>query len=154
MKKSALLPFAALLLSACCCLPPGTPTSTQPAVYAVNGKAVVAPDPLVFTPAQRNVTITWQLPAGAGYTFDAGTGIAFTTDATGEINCGDTTTANKRGETLGGTPQPPKSGLGRSPDGLSFTCLNLHTKPGVYKYSINLSGPQGAATADPSIFNM
>ena len=77
------------------------------------GNQRVWPDPLVFEPEQKDVTITWRLD-GEGLTF-ATNGIFFEDRQQEEIvRC-----------TIGKDPR-------------TFSCLNRHTKKGEYKYTIRL----------------
>jgi hypothetical protein len=116
--------------------PNGAPDPTRPKISFAEGfdgpALVINQDPLVFSPKQVNVTITWQLPKEAGYTFVEQRGIHFEEKASRDIvKCE------------------------RSENGLEFTCLNRHTILGAtYKYDINVVGRDGRrVTLDPSVRN-
>jgi hypothetical protein len=86
----------------------------KPQVTVLAGKIQVQPDPIVFAKDQVNVTLTWQLPPDGKFTF-AENGIVFEKAAGDEVvNC-------HRGE------RPTE-----------FTCLNRHTRPGIYKYDVRV----------------
>jgi hypothetical protein len=151
MKKSTLLTsLAALLLSACACFEPSAPPPTHPVVSVISGTTpVVVPDPLYFSGKYKghDTKIVWRLAAGESYRF-ARSGIVVM-NGDGEILCGD-----ERGEQQKATDGGTGAGLGRSPDGLEFTCLNRYTKEGAYKYTIRIDGPGGALPPlDPAIVN-
>ena len=130
--KRQLVIFAACLLTLSGCSifhkDPSPPDPTRPQVAVVADKFIVVnQEPLVFLKDQRNVTITWQLPKDSKFRF-APNGI--TVDrAEGEIQC-------------------PTRGEG----GREFSCINRHTKPGKYSYTIRLEGAQ-KLVSDPFIMN-
>jgi len=112
--------------------PEQSPVPTRPQVSIVDGRHIVVnQEPIIFTKAQVNVTIRWQLPANGEYRFPRN-GIDFEKSADGEIvEC-----------------QPSK-------DGLEFTCLNRHTRPGSYKYTVNVQrGEKRLEPLDPRVVNM
>ena len=132
MKKQLLSYIACVLaLSGCSIFHKDStpPDSTRPQVTVVADRYIVVnQEPLVFLKGQRNVTITWQLPKDSKFRF-ASNGI--TVDrAAGEIEC------------------PTRAAEG----GLEFSCINRHTKPGKYSYTIRLEGPQ-KLVSDPFIMN-
>jgi len=132
MKRQLLSYIACVLALSGCSIfykdsTPPDPTRPQVAVVA-DRFIVVNQEPLVFLRGQRNVTITWHLPKDSKFRF-ARNGI--TVDrAEGEIDC------------------PP-----RAEGGLEFSCINRHTKPGKYSYTIRLLGASGEFKSDPHIFN-
>lgn len=91
-------------------------SATSPMVVVVGGKIQrVVPDPLVFGADQVNVNVTWHLPKDGTLTFPAKGGIVFEAKASDEIvNCR------------------------ASEDRKQFTCLNRHSKPGIYKYLVQV----------------
>ena len=102
---------------------------TRPQVSVVNGRIVVDQETLVFGEALRGVavTITWQLPKGSNLSFPEN-GIVFN-DAGEEIVC-------------------------NSKPGPVFSCLNRHTKPGRYKYTIRAQeGDKALPPLDPYVAN-
>ena len=131
MKKQLVIYAACVLaLSGCSIFHKDStpPNPTRPQVVVVADKFIVVnQEPLVFLKDQRNVTITWQLPKDSKFRF-APNGI--TVDrAGGEIEC-------------------PTRGEG----GREFSCINRHTKPGKYSYTIRLEGAQ-KLVSDPFIMN-
>lgn len=137
--------LAALSLSACHNMPPcedsaAAPNPTRPKVSIVDGEyLVVDQEPLVFAPRQKDVHITWRLPAAGGYRFPEN-GITFTD---GKERSGLRQTADE---------QIVKCEA--SVEGLTFTCLNRHTRPGQYKYIITVVSKDGKKlTLDPTIAN-
>jgi hypothetical protein len=127
----ALAAFAALSLSASptmsACpdeLAARTPDPTKPKVSVVDGQYIVVDqEPLVFTAKHRKVIITWQLPREGGYRFPKD-GITF---SDGKKRNGLLATIDKEiGE------------CAASEDGLAFTCVNRHEKPGNHKYTIKV----------------
>ena len=86
---------------------------TRPQVSVVNGRIVVDQESLVFGEALSGIAvkITWQLPKGSNFRFPQD-GIVF----------------DKAGEEI----------VCKSEGGQTFACLNRHTKPGRYKYTIKL----------------
>ena len=100
----------------------------RPMVQVVNGEISVDQEVLRFTKDQVNVTITWTLPAG--YSFPAN-GVAFERAAAKEI---------------------VECQRGRSPQ--EFTCRNVHSRPGVYRYGINVNeGDTPLKPLDPFVMN-
>ena len=132
MKKQLLSYVACVLaLSGCSIFHKDStaPDPTRPQVMIVADRFIVVnQEPLVFLKGQRNVTITWHLPKDSKFRF-ARNGI--TVDrAEGEIDC------------------PP-----RGEGGLEFSCINRHTKPGKYAYTIRLMDGSRQVVSDPTIMN-
>jgi hypothetical protein len=129
--------LSTLLLAACAHHPHGpgegygrVPDATRPQVAVVAGQhVVVSPEPLVFPSGGGEVVIIWQLPRGASYRFPEN-GIVIDGKQEEIIRCS------------------PRN------DGLEFSCLNRHTKPGKYKYTIRvLDGSKPLEPLDPFIAN-
>jgi hypothetical protein len=144
----------ALLLGGCASLflPPGLNPS-QPLVSIIDGEVFVAPDPLVFGPEQKKVEVVWQLPKNAGITF-AANGIAI--EAVGPQRQAEPGAAGKDGGPDGGISQAGGefTGCKVRNGGLEYACINQHTRPGRFKYTINLEQGGKAFAKDPTIFNM
>ena len=159
-----------LLLSACCCIETKLPSATNPLVFLLPAGSglqlspiAVTPDPLVYAADQKEVKIAWQLTSTSDLKFP-GNGIVIANPA-GEVDCGAASVAGPEGQT--GEPGSgdnaatgSQSGLGRSPDGQTFTCLDHHTRPGTYKYTISVLRQTGTAgqpvlltPLDPTIVN-
>jgi hypothetical protein len=106
--------------------------SKKPQVNFRDGQYIVVDqEPLVFTPDEKNVIITWDLPKTGGYRFGEN-GIRFREDAAKEIvDC------------------KPVA------DGLKFQCLNVHSHPGRYKYTITVEKDRKPLPPeDPSTSNL
>ncbi|MEQ1515552.1 MAG: hypothetical protein ABL931_03580 [Usitatibacteraceae bacterium] len=134
MKKTLLVIATGLTLSACAShhsyshVPKADPSN--PRVSVLGGKQIVVDqEPLFFAKGVVNVRINWQLPADSKNTFPKD-GITFDRGAVEElVDC-----------------RPEKNGL-------VFSCLNRHTKPGKYKYTIKLDGEPKVAPLDPVLVN-
>jgi hypothetical protein len=135
MKRDVLLAIVCALLVAGCAYKrvskDGAPDPTRPEVFVVAGRAiVVSPEPLVFTPNQRDVTITWRLPKDSPYTFPQD-GIVIKAPEGEFVRCAP------------------------SSNGKEFSCLNRHTKFGKYPYVIKvLDGGKPLDALDPFVLNM
>lgn len=105
---------------------PGDPLN--PKVSINNGEISVDQEVIRFRKDQVNVIVTWRVPAG--YSFPAN-GVVFERAAAQEIvDC-------RRG---------------RSPQ--EFTCRNVHSRPGVYRYGINVNeGETPLKPLDPFVMN-
>jgi hypothetical protein len=143
----ALAALAALSFSPSHAMPPcndgaAAPNPTMPKISIVDGKyLVVDQEPLVFTARQKEkeVRITWQLPREGGYRFPKD-GITFTD---GKKRTGLRATIDKQ---IGDCEQRE--------DGLQFTCVNRHERPGTYKYTIKVEKDgKGLKPLDPLITN-
>jgi hypothetical protein len=89
----------------------------------------VSPEPLIFRAGGGEVAIVWQLPRGATYRFPDN-GIVIDGRQEEIVRCG------------------PRN------EGLEFSCVNLRSKPGKYKYTIRvLDGTKPLQPLDPTIEN-
>jgi hypothetical protein len=106
------------------------PDPARPQVFVVSGQhVVVSPEPLVFPSGGSEVTIVWQLPRGGSFRFPEN-GIVIDGAQEEIVRCA------------------PRA------EGLEFSCLNRHTRPGKYKYTIRvLDGSKPLAPLDPYIVN-
>jgi hypothetical protein len=113
------------------------PTNEKPVVTVVNNEIFVDPEPLRFTPEQRNVTIIWRLQDSALRFADNGVRID------GEVVAGGRPVAQNEivdCRVVG--------------DGRQFMCLNKNTRPGKYKYTVRVRLANGSIVEkDPTIFN-
>jgi hypothetical protein len=82
---------------------------------------------VVVVTGKKKTDVSWKLAADSPYTFPA-TGIVIA-DAGDEFKCGVET------------------------DPHTFTCKNNHGKFGVYKYTINVTGPRPVDPLDPWMVN-
>lgn len=100
-------------------------------IAVVDGVIVLQQDPMVFAKGQSG-QIAWNLDPKSGYSFDGARGIQFV-DNPGEEIVDCKAIAN----------------------GKSFTCNNRHTKPGKYRYTINLLlDGKPVKPVDPTVNNM
>jgi hypothetical protein len=97
--------------------PGRTPNKFSPVVDVVGGAITIDQDEIRFAPEEKNVRITWQL-ARDNYRFPAD-GIVFASGAAEFAHCG---------------PQA---------NGLRYSCVNVHSRPGRYKYTVNVVDLQG-----------
>jgi hypothetical protein len=106
----------------------GNPDPRNPNVQVVGGTITIDQEELHFAAGQRNVLITWTLGT-PGYVFPRD-GIAFIDAGTEFAHCG---------------PQA---------NGSRYSCVNVHSKPGRYKYWIHVEDAQGKRISrDPFVVN-
>ncbi len=99
-----------------CTLPGGSGDPKAPRVLVHNGNISVDQDVLRFAKDQTNVTIRWRLEGKGGRLTFPENGVVFERAADGEI-----------------------TDCKRSEDNTVFSCLNRHSRPGVYRYGINVN---------------
>ncbi len=111
--------------------PSGSGDPKAPRVIVSNGTIAVDQDVLRFAKDQTNVTITWRLEGKGGKLTFPENGVVFERAADGEIvDCK------------------------RSQDNTVFTCLNRHSRPGVYRYGINVNEDgKPLKPLDPYVWN-
>jgi hypothetical protein len=121
---------------------------SHPQVSVQNGQIDVSPDPMVFVPGEKG-TLTWELPKGAGLRF-AARGIEINGRISDSLRkgCDDCVALEPQTEII------KCAAVGDN--GLAFACENLHTKPGLYKYTIRVlrGDSQTPIVRDPTIMNM
>lgn len=122
------------------------PDPTQPMVTVKDGAIVLDQEVLVFP---RNVSgpLTWTLPSNSTVRF-AENGIVIEGRLLDRVLRSDVPSV---------VLDPKQSEIvdcRRGSEGLSFTCLNRHTAPGVYKYTIRVIEGQREISRDPPIVNM
>lgn len=103
---------------------------SNPQVSVVDGKIVIDQETIRFAKDKQNVKITWHLPKDSKYTFSKD-GIAIK-DAGDEF---------------------PDCQVEPNEKGLKFSCKNKHSKPGKYKYTINVEGSPTVPPLDPIVEN-
>lgn len=119
---------------------PVKPSSSTPFVNIADGLVKsVTPDPLAFAKDQGKVKITWSINAG-GYRFAAKQGIFID------------------GELIGGRLVPGQKEIiecQAGSDRLTYSCVNLNSRKGTYKYTVNLETADGKPLKpfDPTIAN-
>jgi len=138
MKKNVLVAIATtLVLAACACDHPmhaqkmGSPAidPETPGVFVLDDKIIVVnQEPIFFAKGKQNVRITWYLPADSKYRFPKD-GIVIKDPGDQIIDCH------------------------QEQNGLRFSCLNKHSQPGKYKYTIKVEGSPPVTPSDPIILN-
>ncbi len=129
MNKHILIVAALALVVAGCKPAPPKPDPTKPQVSVVDGRINIDQEVIEFKPEEKDVTIAWQLPKDSKHRFTRD-GIVI------EKGEGEFVQCQTRSE------------------GIEFTCLNRHTRPGEYKYSIKVQdGNQPPIVRDPTIRN-
>lgn len=152
MKRLALITASlAVLLAGCAQTYKGGANPARPQVTVTNGQIAVDQPVLVFgSDAPRPVAIVWTLAdVKEGYRF-ARNGIVIEGRLTDQLVRSERGTSvvldTKQEEIVKCAP------LGDN--GLAFTCVNLRLKPGVFKYTIHLVGPDGKEISlDPQAVN-
>lgn len=157
MKKHPVI--AVLLVSslaACSLTRSGSGNPAEPQVSLLDNGLSVSPEPLHFGRDQKDVQIVWQLPKGTALRFPAN----------GIVIEGELTHRLLRGARDAATPG------GKAPDsvvldadqkeivdcrirneGLEFSCLNRHTRPGIFKYTIRVVQAGRTIELDPAVMN-
>jgi len=116
----------------------------------VSAGAIKVPEVLYFFPGETNVPITWQLPDGQGLSFPEN-GIEIEGALTDKVlRSGGGSVAVILDSTQTEILCESQKG------GLTFTCVNKNSKPGVYKYTIRVRQKSGEMLLqrDPPIVNM
>ena len=109
----------------------GSGDPKAPRVIVSNGTITVDQDVLRFAKDQTNVTITWRLDGKGGKLTFPENGVVFERAADGEIvDCK------------------------RSQDNTVFSCVNKHSRTGVYRYGINVNEDgKPLKPLDPFVWN-
>lgn len=141
--------FCALALAGCDVLRGafGMATDDRPVVSLVNGRISVDPPTLHFRNSRGATPIRWKLAAPPGARF-ADDGIVIegeVTDGSREVRPNLPLNRQQR-EVVDCRIQA---------GGQEFMCLNRNTRPGVYKYTVNLIAPDGTRLPplDPMLVN-
>lgn len=114
----------------------------------VDGKTVsVQPPILLFGPGDRKVDITWRLPEGPYYFAERGIEIE------GEII--DQLVRTDGGKAVRLNPDQKEIGDCRVLDGgKAYTCHNLRSRPGIYKYTVRVTDRKSPPiVVDPPVVN-
>jgi hypothetical protein len=139
-----------LLLTGCQTVKLVTPLKerSSPQVSVADGRVRVAPEVLTFFADEKNVTITWRLPADSRLRFsDKGIEIH------GRVSDRAVRTPDGGEAVVLDRNQNEIVECKRLDDGRAFACVNRNTRPGVYKYSIRVSDGQKTFEVDPPIVN-
>lgn len=162
MKRSRFIAATCLLLIGGCAHVRGVPTfeeRSRPQVTVKDDRILVSPEILFYFPDERDVSIVWQLPKDSKYRFP--------TNASISKEPGIVIEGRMTDRVVRGAAAPNSVGLERQDDiggcragngGLEFTCLNKHTRSGVYKYTIRVVDPESKdkkpIERDPPLINM
>jgi len=150
MKKRLLVYVVlALVLSGCTTLKwvPRFEERRTPQVTVSEGRIVVTPEILFYFQDERDFDILFQLPRESGLTFPEN-GIVIEGELTDQVI---------RGDRISVVLNPGQKEIGpcRRLSNVEVACRNLHTRPGVYKYTIRVNGKDGRPlpSRDPPMVN-
>jgi hypothetical protein len=149
--KNRLLVYVvlALALSGCTTLKwvPRFEERRTPQVTVSEGRIVVTPEILFYFQDERDFDILFQLPRESGLTFPEN-GIVIEGELTDQVI---------RGDRISVVLNPGQKEIGpcRRLSNVEVACRNLHTRPGVYKYTIRVNGKDGRPlpSRDPPMVN-
>jgi hypothetical protein len=153
--KNRLLVYVvlALALSGCTTLKwvPRFEERRTPQVTVSEGRIVVTPEILFYFQDERDFIITFQLPKESGLTFPAKEAVVIEGELTDALI--------RSGDRIAVVLNPDQKEIERFCRRLSdieVACRNLHTRPGVYKYTIRVNGKDGRPlpSRDPAMVNM
>ena len=159
MKRSRVIAaIAVLLLSSCAHLREVPPLEdrSRPQVTVRDGRIVVSPEILYYLPSERDIQIVWQLPRDSKYRFPTRPANAREQGIVVEGRLADRVLRGSDGDSVALEKQDEIVRCEVRNDGLEFSCLNRHTRPGVYKYTIRVVDPQSRTplVRDPAFINM
>jgi hypothetical protein len=147
MRRLALIGvLAASLLGACASHhhgPSHGPSAASPLVFiafkdGLKPAVAVTPDPLYFRKDQTNVRIVWRLPANLGLTFPDN-GIVIEGEVTNKPPNNDKAQRGAAAASLFVAKEQNEIVDCRpSENGLEFSCLYRHTRPGYFKYTVRV----------------
>ncbi|HTN48774.1 MAG TPA: hypothetical protein VMK32_05025 [Burkholderiaceae bacterium] len=120
----------------------GPPSNERPLVTLTNNDIAVQPAELVFE-RRGSVVIRWQLPDGASYEFP-NNGIVIAREV---ASASDLRPGGK------GDKQDEVVRCERVANGRAFQCQNNNSRPGTYKYTVNLVDRGRPVSKDPVIVN-
>jgi hypothetical protein len=160
MKRSRLIAVIGVLLLSSCAhfreIPPLEERS-RPQVTVRDGRIAVSPEILYYLPGERDVQIVWQLPRDSKYRFPTKPANAREQGIVIEGRLADRVLRGSDGaDSVVLEKQDEIVRCEVRNDGLEFACLNRHTRPGVYKYTIRVVDPQSRTplVRDPAFVNM
>lgn len=160
MKRFHLVAAIGVLLSGCAHFPgvPSLEERSRPQV-SVDGKGMiqVTPPVLYFFPGERDVEIVWQLPKDSKYRFPVDAKSPKDQGILIEGRLSDRASKDAEGNVQSVFLERKPDEIGKCEvrrSGLEFACLNRHTEPGIYKYTIRLRDGSKDVVRDPPIVNM
>ena len=164
MKRSHVIAAICVLLLGGCAHFRGIPSleeRSRPQVTIGKDGIAVSPAILYFLPDEKDVQVVWQLPRDSKYRFPTEPKNAKEAGIVIEGQIVDRVTRSADGTATSVALEPQKDEIVKCEvrnAGLEFACLNRHTVPGVYKYTIRLVDPQSLRAAplvrDPPFINM
>jgi hypothetical protein len=159
MKTFALaVSLGALIILFGCSGPPRLAQSygerSRPKVTILRGNLAVTPNPIYFARDERG-EITWELNERSTFRFSPNAVViegrlveppqqSYTAATAADANRGDLVLDKNQDEII----------CPRQEGGRKFFCINRHTRPGIYKYSIRVGDGTTEIELDPSIVNM
>jgi hypothetical protein len=149
----------ALALSGCTTLKwvPRFEERRTPQVTVSEGRIVVTPEILFYFQDERDFIITFQLPKESGLTFPAKEAVVIEGELTDAlIRSGDRVGVVLNRDQKEILDPDLKERTCRRLSDIEVACRNLHTRPGVYKYTIRVNGKDGRPlpSRDPPFVNM
>jgi len=160
MKKWRVAIAVCVLALAGCASYRGVPSldeRSRPQVTVRDGRIVVSPEILYFFPEERDVAIVWQLPRDSKYRFPTDQSVSKEPGIVIEGRLADRVLRGAAGaDSVALERQDEIVDCKVGGDGLEFTCLNRHRRPGVYKYTIRVvvPGSRDVLVRDPPFVNM
>jgi len=152
MKKRLLVYVVlALALSGCTTLKwvPRFEERRTPQVTVSEGRIVVTPEILFYFQDERDFDIVFQLPKESGLTFPAKDAVVIEGELTDALI--------RSGDRIAVVLNPGQKEIERCRrlSDVEVRCLNLHNRPGVYKYTIRVNGKDGRPllSRDPPVVN-
>jgi len=159
--KNRLLVYVvlALALSGCTTLKwvPRFEERRTPQVTVSEGRIVVTPEILLYFQDERDFDIVFQLPKESGLTFPAKEAVVIEGELTDAlIRSGDRVGVVLNRDQKEILDPDLKERTCRRLSDIEVACRNLHTRPGVYKYTIRVNGKDGRPlpSRDPPMVNM
>ena len=120
----------------------------------VRGDRIVSPEILFYLPDERDVQIVWQLPRDSKFRFPIRVsnpreqGIVIEGRVVDRILRGadgvNSVALEKQDEIVNCEVRN---------EGFEFKCLNRHSRPGIYKYTIRLTDGRNVLVLDPVVAN-
>ncbi len=122
--------------------------NSTPQVSVKDGQLDIQPAALYFHAGEKDVKITWKLPAGANLRFAKERGVVIEGEITDKMIRGAPNSVALDAQ------QREIVNCEISADALAYTCLNRNTRPGIYKYTVRVVSGEKLLEKDPPIVNM